>query len=272
MEGGECWLELSTNSDEENQILDHKCPFNLPEFPQLQLTAKCPDNVEQCATINFCNTESEATVKTQIHCKEMNIPHLRGYREPLHRHHNHNNNSNNNNNTMTMMKEVVLESEFVLTPSPNTEEEYNVVRLELGTLDRKNTPVGWIDFERRPSVGVENLWFYCLQDYVGRVGTPWSITPSHNTISIILKITKWWIKIYQLKGKQQNLVADQHCPRGAVHFPYNKLQMWCVDGDNCGQVSSPPNKTEYTNVSTWPGELIDVTEGKVCYDCNLINS
>ncbi|KAK3892690.1 hypothetical protein Pcinc_003482 [Petrolisthes cinctipes] len=56
MEGGECWLELSTNSDEENQILDHKCRFDLLEFPQLQLTVKCPDNVEQCATINLCNT------------------------------------------------------------------------------------------------------------------------------------------------------------------------------------------------------------------------
>ncbi|KAK3894508.1 hypothetical protein Pcinc_001762 [Petrolisthes cinctipes] len=58
MQGGECWLELSTNNaDEEDQILlDHKCPFNLPEFPQLQLTVKCPDDVEQCTTINFCNT------------------------------------------------------------------------------------------------------------------------------------------------------------------------------------------------------------------------
>ncbi|KAK3891080.1 hypothetical protein Pcinc_005020 [Petrolisthes cinctipes] len=55
--GGECWVELSTNNDEEGQqILDHKCPYNLPEFPQLQLTVKCPDNDEQCATINFCNT------------------------------------------------------------------------------------------------------------------------------------------------------------------------------------------------------------------------
>ncbi|KAK3884278.1 hypothetical protein Pcinc_011443 [Petrolisthes cinctipes] len=79
MEGGECWLELSTNSDEENQILDHKCPFNLPKFPQLQLTAMCPDNVEQCATINFCNTESEATVKTPIHS-----PHHALHRTTLH--------------------------------------------------------------------------------------------------------------------------------------------------------------------------------------------
>ncbi|KAK3882573.1 hypothetical protein Pcinc_013061 [Petrolisthes cinctipes] len=59
--GGECWVELSTNNDdeeeEENQkLMDHKCPYNLPEFPQLQLTVKCPDNDEQCATINFCNT------------------------------------------------------------------------------------------------------------------------------------------------------------------------------------------------------------------------
>ncbi|KAK3892029.1 hypothetical protein Pcinc_004118 [Petrolisthes cinctipes] len=55
--GGECWVELSTNNDEEEkQILDNKCPYNLPEFPQLQLTVKCPDNDEQCATINFCNT------------------------------------------------------------------------------------------------------------------------------------------------------------------------------------------------------------------------
>ncbi|KAK3861675.1 hypothetical protein Pcinc_032389, partial [Petrolisthes cinctipes] len=67
--GGECWVELSTNNDdEEKQILDHKCPYNLPEFPQLQLTVKCPDNDEQCATINFCNTESEPTVKTPTHC------------------------------------------------------------------------------------------------------------------------------------------------------------------------------------------------------------
>ncbi|KAK3878741.1 hypothetical protein Pcinc_016651 [Petrolisthes cinctipes] len=57
--GGECWVELSTNNDEEEEnqkLMDHMCPFNLPEFPQLQLTVKCPDNVEQCATINFCNT------------------------------------------------------------------------------------------------------------------------------------------------------------------------------------------------------------------------
>ncbi|KAK3893297.1 hypothetical protein Pcinc_002853 [Petrolisthes cinctipes] len=56
--GGECWVELSTNNDEEEEkhILDNKCPFNLPEFPQLQLTVKCPDNDEQCAAINFCNT------------------------------------------------------------------------------------------------------------------------------------------------------------------------------------------------------------------------
>ncbi|KAK3881514.1 hypothetical protein Pcinc_014046 [Petrolisthes cinctipes] len=59
--GGECWVELSTNNDdeeeEENQkLMDHKYPYNLPEFPQLQLTVKCPDNDEQCATINFCNT------------------------------------------------------------------------------------------------------------------------------------------------------------------------------------------------------------------------
>ncbi|KAK3850493.1 hypothetical protein Pcinc_042807, partial [Petrolisthes cinctipes] len=71
--GGECWVELSTNNDdeeeEENQkLMDHKCPYNLQEFPQLQLTVKCPDNDEQCATINFCNTESEPTVKTPTHC------------------------------------------------------------------------------------------------------------------------------------------------------------------------------------------------------------
>ncbi|KAK3867288.1 hypothetical protein Pcinc_027248 [Petrolisthes cinctipes] len=68
-EGGECWVVLSTNNDDEEgqQILDHKCPYNLPEFPQLQLTVKCLDNDEQCATINFCNTESEATVKTPTH-------------------------------------------------------------------------------------------------------------------------------------------------------------------------------------------------------------
>ncbi|KAK4326822.1 hypothetical protein Pmani_002679 [Petrolisthes manimaculis] len=59
--GGECWVELSTNNDddeeEKNQkLMEYKCPYDLPEFPQLQLTVKCPDNVEQCATINFCNT------------------------------------------------------------------------------------------------------------------------------------------------------------------------------------------------------------------------
>ncbi|KAK4328324.1 hypothetical protein Pmani_001267 [Petrolisthes manimaculis] len=108
-----------------------------------------------------------------------------------------------------MMKEVVLEAEIVLTPSPNT--EWNSVRLEVGTLN--NTPVGWIDFIRRPSDGEEVLEFSCLQD-VGRVLTPWNITPSHNTISIILKITKWWIKVYQeQEGNQQSLVADQQCPR-----------------------------------------------------------
>ncbi|KAK3881693.1 hypothetical protein Pcinc_013885, partial [Petrolisthes cinctipes] len=154
---GECWVELSTNNDdkEENQkLMDHMCPFNLPEFPQLQLTVKCPDDVEQCATINFCNTESEATVKTPTHCN----------------------------------------------------------------------------------------------DYVGRVLTPWSITPSHNTISIILKITEWWMKIYQeLEGNQQSLAADQQCPRGVVGFPYKKLRVDCNDGDYCGQVLSPPTITEYTN-------------------------
>ncbi|KAK3893788.1 hypothetical protein Pcinc_002401 [Petrolisthes cinctipes] len=36
--------------------MEHKCSVNLKEFPQLQLTVKCPYNVEQCATINFCNT------------------------------------------------------------------------------------------------------------------------------------------------------------------------------------------------------------------------
>ncbi|KAK4304448.1 hypothetical protein Pmani_023600 [Petrolisthes manimaculis] len=58
--GGECWVELSTNNDEEEEknqkLMEYKCPYDLPEFPQLQLTVKCPDNVEQCATINFCNT------------------------------------------------------------------------------------------------------------------------------------------------------------------------------------------------------------------------
>ncbi|KAK3874500.1 hypothetical protein Pcinc_020569 [Petrolisthes cinctipes] len=119
-EGGECWVELSTNNDkeeEENQkLMDHKCPYNLPEFPHLQLTVKCPDNDEQCATINFCNTESEPTVKTPTHCNVMTIPHL---------------------------------------------------------------------------------------DYVGRVLTPWNITPLHNTISIILKITEWRMKIYQEHEENQ---------------------------------------------------------------------
>ncbi|KAK4324351.1 hypothetical protein Pmani_005009 [Petrolisthes manimaculis] len=64
--GGECWVELSTNNDDDEEeknhkLMEYKCPYDLPEFPQLQLTVKCPDNVEQCATINFCNTESEAT-------------------------------------------------------------------------------------------------------------------------------------------------------------------------------------------------------------------
>ncbi|KAK3870662.1 hypothetical protein Pcinc_024131 [Petrolisthes cinctipes] len=77
MKGGECWVELSTNNDydEENHIvLDHKCRYDLPEFPQLQLTVNCPDKVEQCAIINFCNTESEATVKTPIHYKGNRTP------------------------------------------------------------------------------------------------------------------------------------------------------------------------------------------------------
>ncbi|KAK4328162.1 hypothetical protein Pmani_001402 [Petrolisthes manimaculis] len=58
--GGECWVELSTNNDDDEEknhkLMEYKCPYDLPEFPQLQLTVKCPDNVEQCATINFCNT------------------------------------------------------------------------------------------------------------------------------------------------------------------------------------------------------------------------
>ncbi|KAK4300785.1 hypothetical protein Pmani_027038 [Petrolisthes manimaculis] len=123
--GGECWVELSTNNDDEEEelILDLKCPYDLPEFPQLQLTVKCPpDDVEQCATINYCNTKSEATtVNNPTHCDVMNIPHLRGYKEPLqYHHHYYNNNNNNNNNTMMMMMEVVLEAEFVLTPPLST--------------------------------------------------------------------------------------------------------------------------------------------------------
>ncbi|KAK4296672.1 hypothetical protein Pmani_030850 [Petrolisthes manimaculis] len=261
--GGECWVELSTNNDDDEEknhkLMEYKCPYDLPEFPQLQLTVKCPDNVEQCATINFCNTESEATtVKTPTHCDVMNIPHQYGYREPLH--HNHQYHNNNNTMMMMMMKEVVLEAEIVLTPPPST--EWNIVRLEVGTLN--NTPVGWIDFIRRPSDGVEELWLSCLQDYVGRVLTPWNITPSHNTISIILKITKWWIKVYQeQEGNQQSLVADQQCPRGVGGFPSNKLYVLCYDGDYCGQVLSPPTITEYTNVSTtYPGMDIDVMEGE----------
>ncbi|KAK4329240.1 hypothetical protein Pmani_000406 [Petrolisthes manimaculis] len=263
MKGGECWVELSTNNDDEEEknqkLMEYKCPYDLPEFPQLQLTVKCPDNVEQCATINFCNTESEATtVKTPTHCDVMNIPHQDGYREPLHHNHQYH---NNNNTMMMMMKEVVLEAEIVLTPPPST--EVNIVRLEVGTLN--NTPVGWIDFTRRPSDGEEALRFYCLQeDNVGRVLTPWNITPSHNTISIILKITKWWIKVYQeQEGNQQSLGADQQCPRGVGGFPHNELNVWCSDGDYCGQVSSPPTITEYTNVSTtWRGMDIDVMEGE----------
>ncbi|KAK4320928.1 hypothetical protein Pmani_008245 [Petrolisthes manimaculis] len=224
--GGECWVELSTNNDDDEEeknhkLMEYKCPYDLPEFPQLQLTVKCPDNVEQCATINFCNTESEATtVKTPTHCDVMNIPHQYGYREPLH--HNHHYYNNNNTMMMMMMKEVVLEAEIVLTPPPSTE------------------------------------------DYVGRVLTPWNITPSHNTISIILKITKWWIKVYQeQEGNQQSLVADQQCPRGVGGFPYNKLWVKCYDGDYCGQVLSPPTITEYTNVSTTRRRVdIDVMEGE----------
>ncbi|KAK4316631.1 hypothetical protein Pmani_012231 [Petrolisthes manimaculis] len=258
--GGECWVELSTNNDDEEEknqkLMEYKCPYDLPEFPQLQLTVKCPDNVEQCATINFCNTESEATtVKTPTNCDVMNIPHQYGYREPLHHNHQYH---NNNNTMMMMMKEVVLEVEIVLTPPLST--EVNGVRLEVGTLN--NTPVGWIDFIRWPSLGEEYLEFSCLRDNVGRVLTPWNITPSHNTISIILKITKWWIKVYQeQEGNQQSLVADQQCPRGVGDFPHNKLKMWCYDGDYCGQVLSPPTITEYTNVST-TGVDIDVMEGE----------
>ncbi|KAK4318984.1 hypothetical protein Pmani_010071 [Petrolisthes manimaculis] len=98
--GGECWVELSTNNDDEAEepILDLKCPYDLPEFPQLQLTVKCPpDDVEQCATINYCNTKSEATtVNNPTHCDVMNIPHLEGYKEPLQYHHHYYNNNNNN--------------------------------------------------------------------------------------------------------------------------------------------------------------------------------
>ncbi|KAK4327551.1 hypothetical protein Pmani_001958 [Petrolisthes manimaculis] len=253
--GGECWVQLSTNTDEEEekQILDLKCPYDLPEFPQLKLTVKCPDNVEQCAAINFCNTESEATVKTPVNCDVMNIPHLMGYREPLHHNHHYYNN-NNNKNTMMMMKEVVLEAEIVLTPPPSS--DVNTVRLEVGTLDINNNPVGWIDFQRFPSLGGEYLELSCLQDYVGRVVTPWMITPSHNTISIILKITEWSIKIYQeLEGDQQSLVADQQFPRGVGGFPYNQLNVWCIDGEYCGQVLSPPNITEYTKLSSTSGPV-----------------
>ncbi|KAK4299890.1 hypothetical protein Pmani_027873 [Petrolisthes manimaculis] len=148
--GGECWVELSTNNDDDEEknhkLMEYKCPYDLPEFPQLQLTVKCPDNVEQCATINFCNTESEATtVKTPTNCDVMNIPHLRGYREPLHLNH-HNNNNNNNNNTMIMMmKEVVLEAEIVLTPPPSTErnryhtQDYKVVDKGVSRTGREPT-------------------------------------------------------------------------------------------------------------------------------------
>ncbi|KAK4307312.1 hypothetical protein Pmani_020916 [Petrolisthes manimaculis] len=204
-------------------------------------------------------TESEATVKTPTNCDVMNIPHLRGYREPLHYNHQYHNNNNNINNTMMMMmmKEMVLEAEIVLTPPPST--EVNTVRLEVGTLDINNTPVGWIDFIRWPSRGIEDLRFSCLQDYVGRVATPWIITPARNTISIILKITEWDIKIYQeQEGDQQSLVADQQCPRGVDDFPFNELKLWCFDGGYCGQVLSPPTITEYTNVSTSPVVDIDV--------------
>ncbi|KAK3890674.1 hypothetical protein Pcinc_005385 [Petrolisthes cinctipes] len=148
MKRGECWVELSTNNDEEEekQILDHKCPFNLPEFPQLQLTVKCPDNDEQCTTINFCNTESEATVKTPTHCN----------------------------------------------------------------------------------------------------------------------ITEWRIQVYQEQEEnQQSLGADQQCPRGVEGLPYKELTIRCYDGNNCGQVSSPPTITEYTKLSSSLSyKTIDVMEGK----------
>lgn len=50
-------MELTANTVEGNQmLLEHKCPFNLPEFPQLNLPVECPDGVEQCAPINFCRT------------------------------------------------------------------------------------------------------------------------------------------------------------------------------------------------------------------------
>ncbi|KAK3857951.1 hypothetical protein Pcinc_035824 [Petrolisthes cinctipes] len=74
--------------------------------------------------------------------------------------------------------------------------------------------------------------------------TPWNITPLHNTISIILKITEWRIKVYQeQEGNQQSLLADQQCPRGVYDFPYKNLMVRCIDGNNCGQVSSPPTIT-----------------------------
>ncbi|KAK4313813.1 hypothetical protein Pmani_014875 [Petrolisthes manimaculis] len=197
--GGECWVELSTNNDddEEELILDLKCPYDLPEFPQLQLTVKCPpDDVEQCATINYCNTKSEATtVNNPTHC----------------------------------------------------------------------------------------------DDYIGRVVTPWNITPAHNTISIILKITEWrmqvyndtpsttsppryylvqigidWMRVTDTTPGHNQTVQQYNCSRPLPHFPNLTITLTCWNKKECGTVNQPcPTDLDHDNNSTEAMEMCLVVWGPI---------
>lgn len=84
-----------------------------------------------------------------------------------------------------------MEVQFVLTPPSHTGS--NGVMLEFATLDRNNTPVARIEFNRIPSgsVGVyENLGLGCVQEYEVRpLLTPWNITTSHTNITIIIQVS-----------------------------------------------------------------------------------
>lgn len=57
----------------------------------------------------------------------------------------------------------------------------------------------------------------------------------------VLQITKSWMKVFQELEGDHHLVAEQLCPIGVADFPHQKLQVWCLDSDNCGNVSSPPS-------------------------------
>lgn len=84
-----------------------------------------------CVIVCVCLECFEATVRTPARCREVNVSHLYDNREPLNlRHH------------ITCHEEVteVLQVEVVLTPPLDT--EWSSVRLELGTLDNNNTPLG----------------------------------------------------------------------------------------------------------------------------------